>query len=167
MKKKYYFVIGFTLLLTAFFASPYILDAWQWKGVLSAVGSPPIYEGITGHQTQKCQTSCYPAASCCVGNVSLCSTSEAPACVDFGMTVIASAGGQPCKTGYLLNPTQVSMVQGSNNIILAGTVCNDLSLVASGKGCIGCTSAINNPKVYAYKNAVKRIINFIIAGKKD
>ena len=167
MKKKYTFTISFALFLVLFFASPYILDIWQWKSALNAVGSPAVYEGYTAAQVQQCKVSCYPLENCCTGNTPFCFTSsQAPACVDFGIVVSASAGGQVCPTGYLIDPVQNSIVNGSSNVIIGGTACDSLDFVASEKGCFGCTAAINSPKVYAYKNKMKDVINFIIAGKK-
>ena len=170
MKKKYYFIIGFILFIALFFASPYILDVWQWKSALNAASGMPIYEGVIGHSTLKCWPSC-PSESgpkCCQGQTPLCfEFSLPPACVDFDMIVAVSAGGVPCPSGYLFDPATVTMVQGSSNIILAGTTCNALAIIASEKGCIGCTAMINNDKVYLVKNKIKRITNFIIAGFRD
>ena len=83
------------------------------------------------------------------------------------MTVIISAGGMACKTGYLLNLAQGLMLQSAQNVIIGGTTCTNLQVVASENGCLGCMASINNSKVYAFKNKMKDIINFIIAGNKN
>jgi hypothetical protein len=59
------------------------------------------------------------------------------------------------------------MAQGAQNIILGGTTCTNLAVVASENGCVGCGASINNPKVYAFKNKMKEIIDFIIAGNNN
>ena len=140
--------------------------------MLEAAGGMSVYEGATGFDTQKCQGSCTVNGvdTCCKGDYGegcLVKPSIAPACIDYEMRVTQSAGGQKCATGYILTPVQYGIASGAKNLILGGTICTSLSVIASENGCLGCTAMINNPKVYAFKNKLKSFTYFIIAGFRD
>jgi len=162
-------IIYFTLILLIFglfIASPYALDRWQMKSALEASGGMPVYEGVKSSTIAECVCANQYCASC-TGQGSAC-TMAAPPCTTFqSMTVTTSAGGMPCKNGYLLNQAQGNILRGAQNAIIGGTICTNLSVVASEMGCLGCTAKINNSKIYYAKNKVKSFFNFIIAGFKD
>ena len=158
------------IFLGLFVASPYILDYLQYKSALEAAGGMPVYEGATSNTTTQCQGSCTVSGvdTCCTSdNLTCFGNSIAPACIDYELTVDESAGGQTCPA-YFLTPEQQPIVDGAENVIIAGTLCTKLSIVASENGCKGCRAIINNSKVYAYKNKIKAFFDtFIIAGFKD
>jgi hypothetical protein len=169
---KKYSTIFIILLFIGLFASPYILDYWQWKGALNATGAGlSVTEGFKSSVITNCVCS-PPIAACasCMGGA-MCSSVLTPSAVTCPMyqsvSVTMSAGGMKCTTGYLLTLVQGSLLQGAQNSIIGGTTCTNLQVVASEKGCLGCTASINNPKVYAFKNKMKEIIDFIIAGSKS
>jgi len=165
MKKKY-IVIAFLIIVVSIIASPYILDYWQYKSASNSVrasgGSIAVYEGGLQNQLIQCEA-CKPYPTCCTGATN-CIASIPPLCLDSDMQVTQSAGGQLCPTGYLINPAQQVLLEGSKNFIIGGTICTKLQVVATNAGCLGCTAAINDPKVYAYKNKVKSLVDkYIIA----
>lgn len=169
--KKYIYLLIIFIFVGLFIASPYIIDYWQYKSALEAAGGMSVFEGIKKSNMQQCKGDCkiFGIPFCCSGNYGAsCGASMPPACIDYEMQVTQSAGGQKCATGYLLMPDQYGMAQGAQNIILGGTTCTNLAVVASENGCVGCAAAsINNPKVYAFKNKMKKIVDFIIAGSKS
>jgi len=161
--KKILYLLLFSVAL--FIVSPYVLDYWQKKSALEAAGSFPCYEGFNSPVLTKCQVSCQPANTCCSGGA-LCSNAIAPACTEQNLSG-ASAGGQSCGANYLLSAAQAEIVEGSQSVIFGGTTMTSLSVVASTKGCLGCTAAISGGKIYAFKNKIKSVVDFIIAGKKE
>jgi len=169
--KKIIVLLSVVLFLGLFLASPYIFDYWQNKSALEAAGGMSVYEGILASQMQKCKGSCTVNGvdTCCRGDYGegcFVKPSIAPACLDYEMLVTKSAGGQKCATGYVLTPAQYAIANGAKNIILGGTVCTNLSVIASENGCLGCTAMVNDNKVYAFKNKLKAFSDFIIAGFK-
>ena len=163
--KKILYLLLFLSIIAFFIASPYILDVLQRKGALEAAGGFSCTEGFTTPILTPCVVSCYPTETCCTGGT-LCIMATAPTCLEQNLSGM-SAGGQTCGANYLLSAAQAAIVNGSQNVIIGGTTMTSLSVVASEKGCLGCSALINNPKVYAFKNKMKEIINFIIAGKRD
>lgn len=164
---KKYSVLFIILLIIGFFALPYILDYWQWKSALNAAGAGlSVTEGIKKSIIATCSCSNVTCTTCTGASI-MCSSALPPCVTSQSMTVIMSAGGMACKTGYLLSLAQGLILQGAQNVIIGGTTCTNLQVVASENGCLGCMASINNPKVYAFKNKMKGIIDFIIAGKKE
>src|SRR3989338_10356041 len=145
INKKIILIFGISLFLGLFVASSHLLDFWQNKSALEAAGGFPCTEGFVSPIVTPCVTSCYPAGSCCVGN-GICSMAIPPACLEQNLTG-ASAGGQSCGANYLLSVQQVPFAQGAQNLILGGTTMATLTVVATEKGCIGCSALINNSKV--------------------
>jgi|GEM_PF-1610428 len=163
--KKILYLLLFLSIIALFIASPYILDGLQRKSALEAAGGFSCTEGFVNPILTLCVVSCYPAESCCTGGT-LCSMAIPPVCSEQDLSG-SSAGGQSCGADYLLTAAQAAIVEGSQNVIIGGTTMTSLDVVASDNGCVGCTASINNPKIYAFKNRMKEIINdFIIAGKK-
>ena len=166
--KKYIYLSVIFIFIGLFIASPYILDYWQWKSALKAVGAGlSVTEGIKKNTIATCSCSNVTCTTCT--GAGMCTTALPP-CVDSqSVTVVLSAGGMKCISGYLVNLAQGTILQGAQNAIIGGTLCNSLKVVSSENGCLGCGSMalINNPKVYAFKNKMKEIINFIIAGKRE
>ena len=169
--KKLIYLSSVLIFLGLFVASPYILDYLQYKSALEAAGGMSVYEGATSVTATKCRGDCNVNGvdTCCNSDNFTCfGNSIAPACLDYELTVDESAGGQKCDMGYFLTVEQQPMVEGAENVIVAGTICTKLSIVASEKGCLGCTAAINSSKVYAFKNKIKAFLStFIIAGFND
>ncbi len=179
--KKIYYLLGILIFLGLFIASPYILDYWQFKSASKAAiatGGIAVYEGVKYPTPMQCIPDCCDVSGCkcCTGlqksGVCLAALAmakiAAPVCLGHELVVKTSAGGVPCPTGYFVDIMQNSILMGAQNAIIGGTTCIDLKVVASEVGCIGCTSAINSPKVYAFKNKLKSIIDtYIIAGFKD
>ena len=163
--KTYIYLLSIVLFFVLFFSSPYILDSWQRKSVLEAAGGLPCTEGFVTPILTPCVVSCYPAQTCCTGGT-LCTLATAPTCLEQDLSGM-SAGGQSCGADYLLTVDQVAIVQGSKNVIIGGTTMNSLSIVASDNGCLGCTAVINSKKFYAFKNTVKSLVDFIVAGIKQ
>lgn len=163
MKKILY--LSAIIFIGFFIASPRILDYWQNKTVSEAAGGFSCTEGFVNPILTPCVVSCYPAQTCCTGGT-LCSMATAPACLEQNLSG-TSAGGQTCGANYLLSAAQAAIVQGAKNVIIGGTTMTSLSVVASENGCVGCAASINNPKVYAFKNKMKKIVDFIIAGNNN
>ena len=178
--KKIIYIFGVLIFLGLFISSPYILDYWQFKSAFKAAeatGGISIYEGMLSPTPQQCIPDCCGPQSCvcCTGpqKSGVCMSAmamgkiSAPTCLGYEFVVTQSAGGQTCKTGYFVDVSQNNILMGAENGIIGGTTCIDLKVVASETGCLGCTAAINSPKIYVYKNKMKAFLNYIIAGFKD
>lgn len=165
--RKFIYLLGILMFIGLFIASPYILDYWQNQSALEAAGGMAVFEGALKTKFTQCEV-CTPYPVCCKSSELCAATPPLNGCSEQQITVLQSAGGQKCPNGYIVSAAQAAIAQGAQNVILGGTTCLTIQVLASEKGCIGCMAAINNEKVYYVKNKIKSLIDkYIIAGFRD